>query len=99
MAMDTSLSASLVPYHKDRCSISTMGDSKTGAACDSGLRARPTSMLPTMISSFPNPSDPGGSDGRRRVHAAQTIAQGDGEQIQQHDDQQQEQRGREDHGA
>src|SRR5580765_1878549 len=96
MVMDTSLSASLVPYHSDRRSISTMGDSKTGAACDSALRARPISMLATIDQLLSYRL--AGSDGRRRVHAPQAIAQGDGKQVQHHDDQQQEQRGREDHG-
>src|SRR5262245_38403733 len=88
MAIVTSRRASFGPYQSDRWSISTMGASTTGAAGGSDLAGRPTSALDVDIMTGSFRDAAARSDGRRPVHAPQAVAQGDGEQVQEHDDQQ-----------
>src|SRR5262245_22683202 len=87
-AIETSLSACLAPYQKLTPSISTMGVSITGSApgrAGSALAGRDSAMT-TLLHR------------RRRVRPAEPVPQADGEHIQAHDDQQQQEGRREHHG-
>src|SRR3990172_1393153 len=85
--MDTSRSACLAPYQSDRCSISTIGASMIPEASAWGLRLPATLTVSAM--------SPPLLDRRRRVRAAEPVAQADRDQVQEdHDQQQQEQIGR-----
>src|SRR5262245_51050863 len=87
--IETSLSASLAPYHSERCSISTMGASMIDDALAWGFRLAATCTAGTMTSLL--------LDRRGRVPATQAVAHADGEQVEQHNDGQQQQGRGEDH--
>src|SRR6185295_14326448 len=92
MDIEMSLRAILAPYQSDRWSISTMGISMMGPGLPPGFRLDDTLNTDPDI----DPSS-GWSHRRRRVAATQPVAHADREQVQDHHDHEQQQRGGEDH--